>query len=372
MNLKSVAVYAYGCRCKSFESFREQKYVEAEIIEREINLIDKYLIEDQDVSTELRCIIVSGNSVTLEYLYPTWSRRIDAEQLRSNLKSNYSKIRSFKFTNQWMNISFKLREDKQAILEDYRRLLDFSTEFRSETDAVLGFVEKSDMQQIQYVDLKQYSPMMIVGESGMGKTELVISMLDSLMRRSEPKDLQFAIIDRDVNEIVDRLDLKDSDYLHRFEPVNIKDRKSVYEMLSEVVKEINRRKILSERSEKVVTVKGTIDQFAQIIVVLDQFDNFIYSRFEIIEMIRLIAKADPSLNVRLIMTSRNTNNADFALRTSPKEYFNRTFELKVNSLVTLNNKYVSSHVKKVAELFDRIGTPIKSFETIRLSEDTKI
>ena len=81
-NLKSVAVYAYDCRCKSFESFRKQKYVEAEIIEREIDLIDKYLIEDQNVSTELRSIIVFENSVTLEYLYPTWSQKIDAERLK--------------------------------------------------------------------------------------------------------------------------------------------------------------------------------------------------------------------------------------------------------------------------------------------------
>ena len=89
-------------------------------------------------------------------------------------------------------------------------------------------------------------------------------------------------------------------------------------------------------------------------------------------MIRLIAKADPSLNVRLIMTSRNTNNADFSLCTSPEEYFNRTFELKVNSLVTLNNKYTSSRVKKIAELFNRNGSLTNSFETIRLSKDAKI
>lgn len=372
MNFKSVTVYANGCRCSSFDKFQKENRAEAEIIEREINLIEKYLIEDQSVSTELRYIIVSKDSVNLEYLYPEWSHKIDAERLKSNLKSNSSKIQSFKFTNQWMNISFRLRDDEQSIQEDYHQMIDYSTEFRSETDAVLGFVERSNMQQIQYVDLKQYSPMMIVGESGMGKTELIISMLDSLMRRSEPRDLQFAIIDRDVDEILERLNLAESGYLHKFRPVDIKDRQSVYETLSEVVIEINRRKLLRERFEKVVTYKGTTDQFAQIIVVIDQFDNFVYSRFEIMKMIRLIATADPSLNVRLIMTSLNTNNADFALRTSPKDYFNQTYRLKVNSLVSLNNKYASSSVKKVAELFDRIGSPMTSFETVKISKINKI
>ena len=372
MNLKSVTVYANGCRCSSFDKFQKENSIEAEIIEREINLIDKYLIEDQNVSTKLRCIIVFKNSVTLEYLYPTWSHKIDAEKLKSNLKKNSSKIQSFKFTKQLMNISFRLRDDEQSIQEDYRQLLDFSTEFRSETDAVLGFVEMSDMRQIQYVDLKRCSPMMIIGESGMGKTELVISMLDSMMKRSEPRDLQFVIIDRDVDKIVDRLNLKESGYLHKFEPVSIKDRQSVYEMLSEVVIEINRRKLLRERFETVVTYKGTTDQFAQIVVVLDQFDNFIYSRFEIIEMLRLIAKADPSLNVRLIMTSRNTNNADFALRTSPKRYFDQTFELNISSLVVLNDKRVSSRLKKIAELFDRNGILTNSFETVKIAKIDKI
>lgn len=369
MNLKSVTVYANDCRCSSFDKFQKENSIEAEIIEREIDLIEKYLIEDQNVSTELRCIIVSKDLVTLEYLYPTWSQKIDAERLKSNLKKNSSKIRSFKFTKQWMNISFRLKDDEQSIQEDYRQLLDFSTEFRSETDAVLGFVEMSDMRQIQYVDLKRFSPMMIVGESGMGKTELVISILDSMMKKSKPRYLQFAIIDRDICEIIDRLNLEESGYLHKFAPVDISDRRSVYETLSEVVEEIERRKILIERSDEVVTYKGTIDQFAQIIVTIDRFDNFIYSRFEIMKMIKLIAKADPSLNVRLIMTSRNTNNADFALYTSPTEYFNRTYELKVNSLVSFNKKYVSSRVKTVIELFDRIGTPVKSFETVKLSRD---
>lgn len=367
-NLTSITVYANGCRCKSFEAFRKENRVEAEIIEHEIELIDQYLIDDQSVSTELRCIIVFKDSVTLEYLYPTWSRKIDRDRLKSNLEMNSSKIRTFKFTKQWMNISFRLREDEQSIQEDYRRLLDYSTLCRSQTDAVLGFVEMSDMRQIQYVDLKRFSPMMIVGESRMGKTELVISMLDSMMKKSKLRDLQFAIIDRDADEIVDRLNLKESGYLHKFEPVNIKDRQSVYETLSEVVKEIDRRKFLHERFEKVVTFKGAIDQFAQIIVVLDQFDNFIYSRFEIMKMIRLIAEANPSLNVRLIMTSRNKNNADFALYTSPSEYFNRTFELKVNSLVSLNDKYISSCPRKVAEIFNRDGIKMQSFETVKISK----
>ena len=368
-NLKSVKVYAQGCKDVTLDEYRKDNLGETEIIKREIDLIQKYLIEDQNVSTELRAIIIFGNSVDLEYTYPTWSRKIDAEQLKSNLEKNSSKIASFKLMSQTMKISFRIRNDKQSFQEDYRQLLDFSTEFRSETDAVLGFVEMSDMRQIQYIDLKRFSPMMIVGESRMGKTELVITMLDSMMKKSKPRYLQFAIIDRDISEIIDRLNLEESGYLHKFAPVDISDRRSVYKILSEVVEEIERRKILIERSDEVVTYKGATDQFAQIIVTIDRFDNFIYSRFEIMEMIKLIAKADPSLNVRLIMTSRNTNNADFALYTSPTEYFDRTYELKVNSLVSFNKKYVSSRVKTVIELFDRIGTPVKSFETVKLSRD---
>lgn len=367
-NLASVTVYADGFRGVSFKDYQSEHKVEADIVGREISLIQKYLIDDQDVSTEIRSIMIFGHSVTLEYTYPTWSRKIDAERLKSNLETNSSKIRKFVFTKRWMNVLFRLREDEQSVQEDYRQLLNYSTACRSQTEAVLGFVERSNMQHMQYVDLKRYSPMMIVGESGMGKTDLVISMLDSMMKKSKPRDLQFAIIDRDINEIVDRLNLKESGYLHKFEPVDIVDRQSVSETLSEVVKEIERRKFLRERFEKVVTYKGVIDQFAQIIVTIDRFDNFIYSRFEIIKMIRLIAEADPSLNVRLIMTSRNVHNSEFSLQSSPKKYFNDAFELKVNSLISLDDKYIASCPRKVAELFDRNGMKIKSFETVKISK----
>lgn len=367
-NLASVTVYADGFRGVSFRDYQSDHKAEAEIIAREIGLIQKYLIDGQDVSTELRSIMIFGHSVTLEYTYPTWSRKIDADRLKSNLETNSSKIRKFVFTKRWMNVSFRLREDEQSVQEDYRQLLDYSMPCRSQTDAVLGFVERSNMQHMQYADLKRYSPMMIVGESGIGKTELVISMLDSMMKKSKPRDLQFAIIDRDINGIVNRLNLKDSGYLHKFEPVDIVDRQSVSETLSEVVKEIERRKMLLERFNKVVTYKGVIDQWCQIIVTIDRLDNFVYSRFEIIKMIRLIAEADPSLNVRLIMTSRNTHNSEFALYSSPKEFFNRTYELKVNSLAVLNDKRISSCPRKVAELFDRDGMKIKSFETVKISK----
>lgn len=367
-NLASVTVYADGFRGVSFRDYQSDHKAEAEIIGREISLIQKYLIDEQDVSTELRSIMIFGHSVTLEYTYPTWSHKIDADRLKSNLETNSSKIRKFVFTKRWMNVLFRLREDEQSVQEDYRQLLDYSIPCRSQTDAVLGFVERSNMQHMQYVDLKRYSPMMIVGESGMGKTDLVISMLDSMMKKSKPRDLQFAIIDRDINEIVDRLNLKESGYLHKFEPVDIVDRQSVSETLSNVVKEIERRKFLRERFDKVVTYKGVIDQFAQIIVTIDRFDNFIYSRFEIIKMIRLIAEADPSLNVRLIMTSRNVHNSEFALQSSPKKYFNDAFELKVNSLISLDDKYIASCPRKVAELFDRNGMKIKSFETVKISK----
>lgn len=367
-NLASVTVYADGFRGVSFKDYQSEHKVEAEIIAREISLIQRYLIDEQDVSTELRSIMIFGHSVTLEYTYPTWSHKLDADRLKSNLETKSSKIRKFVFTKRWMNVLFRLREDEQSVQEDYRQLLDYSIPCRSQTDAVLGFVERSNMQHMQYVDLKRYSPMMIVGESRMGKTELVISMLDSMMKKSKPRDLQFAIIDRDINEIVDRLNLKESGYLHKFEPVDIVDRQSVSETLSKVVEEIERRKMLLERFDKVVMYKGLIDQFAQIIVTIDRLDNFVYSRFEIIKMIRLIAEADPSLNVRLIMTSRNVHNSEFALQSSPKKYFNDAFELKVNSLISLDDKYIASCPRKVAELFDRNGMKIKSFETVKISK----
>lgn len=370
-NLQSVTVHAHGRRGTSFNEYRKENRAEAEIIKYEIDLIEKYLIDDQDVSTELRFISIFGNSVTLEYRYPTWSHKINAERLKSNLEMNSSKIRSFKFTKVWMTVSMRLRNDIRSLEEDYHQLLDYSTPCREASDVVLGFAKSSNLQKIEFADLTKYSPMMIVGESGIGKTEMVISMLDSMMQRSAPRNLQFVLIDRDVDRIVERLGLDDSGYLEKFKPLGLDDRRSIYETLAAVVDEINLRKMLLDRCENFVTYKGFVDQFAQIVVVLDRFDKFVYSRFEIIEMIRLIAKADPRLNVRLIVVSRNTTHSDMLLRMSPKEYFDRNFDLVVNSLVSFNHSLASNKHLRSAEVFNKIGACVKSIETVKLSKDTK-
>ena len=126
-NLASVTVYADGFRGVSFKDYQSEHEVEAEIIEREISLIQRYLIDEQDVSTELRSIMIFGHSVTLEYTYPTWSHKIDSDRLKSNLETKSSKIRKFVFTKRWMNVFFRLREDEQSVQEDYRQLLNYST-----------------------------------------------------------------------------------------------------------------------------------------------------------------------------------------------------------------------------------------------------
>lgn len=368
-SLKSVKVYAHGCRDVTLEEYRKDNLGETEIIKREIDLIQKYLIEDQNVSTELRAIIIFGNSVTLEYTYPTWSRKIDAERLKSNLEKNSSKIRSFKLLSQTMKISFRIRNDEESIQKDYRQLLDYSTECRSKTDAVLGFVERSNMQHLRYVDLTKYSPIMISGYAGSGKTEMIISMLDSLMKRSESRDLQFALIDQDVDKIIDRLDLKESDYIRKFASTDLRDRGTIHDILAAVVEEIDRRKILHERFDKVVTYKGVIDQWCQIIVVIDDFELFRYSRYELMSLIRKIAEADPSLNVRLIMTTHDGRLVEFIGTLTVKEYFKQRYDLNVNTLVRVDIDQSSSKSRRIADLFSNDGFRKISVETIKLSKE---
>lgn len=368
-NLASVTVYADGFGGVSFKDYQSEHKVEAEIVAREIGLIQKYLIDEQDVSTELRSIMIFGHSVTLEYIYPTWSRKIDAERLKSNLEKNSSKIRSFKLLSQTMKISFRIRNDEESIQKDYRQLLDYSTECRSKTDAVLGFVERSNMQHLRYVDLAKYSPIMISGYAGSGKTEMIISMLDSLMKRSESRDLQFALIDRDVDKIIDRLDLRKSGYIDKFDHTVIRNRGKVHEILAAVVEEIDRRKFLSERFDKVVTYQGLIDQWCQIVVVIDDFELFQYSRYPLMPLIRKIAEADPSLNVRLIMASHEAKLVEFIGTLTVKEYFKQRYDLNVNTLVRVDIDQSSSKSRRIADLFSNDGFRKISVETIKLSKE---
>lgn len=369
-NLRSVTVYAHGRRdVTNFKELQSENYVEAEIIEREINLINKYLIEEQDVSTELKCIIISGNLVILEYLYPTWSHKIDAERLKSNLEKNSSKIRSFKFTKQRINISFRMRDDERSIEKDYLQLLEYAAPCMKRSDAVLGFMGDSDKLGIKFSDLSIDSPMMIAGYAGSGKTELIISMLHSMMQHEKSRDLQFALIDQDVDKIISRLDLRKSGYIDKFACTDLRNRGNVHDILAAVLEEIDRRKFLRERFDKVVTYQGLIDQWCQIVVVIDHFELFQYSRYELMSLIKKIADADRSLNVRLIMTTHDGRLAEFLGTHTAKEYFKKRYDLNVNTLVKVDNDQSSGTLRYIADLFSNEGFRRASVETIKLSKE---
>ena len=368
-NLKSVTVYADGFRGVSFKDYQSEHKVEAEIIAREIGLIQKYLIDDQEVSTELRCIMIFGHSVTLEYTYPTWSHKIDADRLKSNLETKSSKIRKFVFTNQWMNVLFRLREDERSIEKDYLQLLEYAAPCMKRSDAVLGFMQDSDKIGIKFSDLSIDSPMMISGYAGSGKTEMIISMLHSMMQHEKSRDLQFALIDQDVDKIIGRLDLRKSGYIDKFACTDLRNRGNVHDILTAVLEEIDRRKFLRERFDKVVTYKGMIDQWCQIVVVIDHFELFQYSRYEIMSLIKKIADADRSLNVRLIMTTHDRRLLEFLGTHTVKEYFKKRYDLNVNTLVEVENDRTSDASRHTADLFSSEGFRRASVETIKLSKE---
>lgn len=268
-----------------------------------------------------------------------------------------------------MKVRFRLKDSAESIEEDYRQLLKYAAPCMKKSDAVIGFKGDSDNLGIQFSDLSIDSPMTISGHPGSGKTELVISMLHSMMQHEEPRDLQFALIDQDVDEIVDRLDLKKSGYIDKFNHTVIRNRGKVHEILAAVVEEIDRRKFLSERFDKVVTYKGLIDQWCQIVVVIDQFELFQYSRYNIMTLIKYIAEADRSLNVRLIMTTHNGRSSEFLGTHAVEEYFKKLYDLNVKTLVKVDNDQSSRESRHIADLFNKDGFRRASVKTIKLSKE---
>lgn len=368
-NLQSVQTYADGNRVVSFGSYKQSHLDQASFIEKEIDLIEKYLIKDQSVTTELRSIEIFSNSVCLQYSYPKWLHKIDADRLKSNLEKNSSKIRSFKFTKKRMNVSFRLKEDERSIEKDYLQLLEYAAPCMKRSDAVLGFMRDSDKLGIKFSDLSIDSPMMIAGYAGSGKTELIISMLHSMMQHEKPRDLQFALIDQDVDKIISRLDLRKSGYIDKFACTDLRNRGNVHDILAAVLEEIDRRKFLRERFDKVVTYQGLIDQWCQIVVVIDHFELFQYSRYELMSLIKKIAEADRSLNVRLIMTTHDGRLAEFLGTHTAKEYFKKLYDLNVNTLVKVDTDQSSGTLRYTADLFSNEGFRGASVETIKLSKE---
>lgn len=368
-NLQSVQTYADGNRAVSFDLYKRSHYDQASFIEREIDLIEKYLIKDQSVTTELKAIEIFSNSVCLQYSYPKWLQKLDADRLRSNLEKESSNIRSFELTKTHMKVRFRLKEDERSIEKDYLQLLEYAAPCMKRSDAVIGFKGDSDNLGIQFSDLSIDSPMMISGYARSGKTELIISMLHSMMQHEKSRDLQFALIDQDVDEIIGRLDLRKSGYIDKFACTDLRNRGNVHDILTAVLEEIDRRKFLRERFDKVVTYKGMIDQWCQIVVVIDHFELFQYSRYELMSLIKKIAEADRSLNVRLIMTTHDRRLLEFLGTHTVKEYFKKRYDLNVNTLVEVENDRTSDASRHTADLFSSEGFRRASVETIKLSKE---
>lgn len=369
-HLYFVPVFQTSREASSFSSFERQNKDVATTVRKEVDLIEKYLIKDQSVTTELKTIEIFSNSVCLQYSYPKWMHKLDADRLRSNLEKSSSKISSFELTKTHMKVRFRLKNSIESIEEDYRQLLKYAAPCMKRSDAVFGFKGDSDNLGIQFSDLSIDSPMMISGYPGSGKTELVISMLHSMMQHEEPRDLQFALIDQDVEEIIDRLDLKKSGYIDKFDHAVIRNRGKVHDILAAVVEEIERRKILSKRLDKVVTHKGLIDQWCQIVVVIDQFELFQQSRYNIMQLIKYIARADRSLNVRLIMTTTHDGRlSEFLGIHTVEEYFKELYDLNVKTLVRVDNDQSSHESRHIADLFNKDGFRRASVKTIKLSKE---
>lgn len=90
-NLQSVQTYSDGNRAVSFGLYKQSHRDQASFIEKEIDLIEKYLIKDQFVTTELKAIEIFSNSVCLQYSYPKWMHKLDADRLKSNLEKRIFK-----------------------------------------------------------------------------------------------------------------------------------------------------------------------------------------------------------------------------------------------------------------------------------------
>ncbi len=253
--------------------------------------------------------------------------------------------------------------------KDYRKMIESAAPCMKKSDVAMGFNTMTDHLHLQFSDLSIDSPMMISGYAGSGKTEMIISMLHSMIQHEKPRDLQFALIDQDVDKIIDRLDLRESGYIDKFACTDLRNRGTIHDILAAVLEEIDRRKFLRERFDKVVTYKGMIDQWCQIVVVIDHFELFEYSRYELMSLIRKIAEADRSLNVRLIMTTHDRRLVDFIGARTVKDYFKQRYDLNVNTLVEVDNKQSFGKSRHTADLFSNEGFRRASVETIKLSKE---
>lgn len=86
-------------------------------------------------------------------------------------------------------------------------------------------------------------------------------------------------------------------------------------------------------------------------------------------LIRYIAAADRSLNVRLIMTTHDGRLSEFLGIHTVEEYFKELYDLNVKTLARVDNEQSSDKSHHTADLFNKDGFRRSSVKTIKLSKE---
>ena len=172
-----------------------------------------------------------------------------------------------------------LLEERSSLLDEDKKYYSLSKlTFKKDLDKKLLFPIGINSEDKYYVDLEEKTSMLILGETGSGKSNLLNTIVISYLLKNTPDELKFIFVDPRGVEFNAYNTIP-----HLLKPV-ITDTNRSIEELKEIKKEMyKRRDLFVDNMVKTISVYNEMfeDKIPHIVVIIDEFSDLLnYKNFE--------------------------------------------------------------------------------------------
>jgi S-DNA-T family DNA segregation ATPase FtsK/SpoIIIE len=280
-----------------------------------VNLKATYLIicESENIYPESDVVIDSK-----ENKYYLNKDEFDFEFNSGNIEKRIIELNNYKFSNeQYAKIKtslyelFNIDSINKLVTKDYNRSL----------DTIIGYNFENEQVSLDIHENGDGAHGLIVGTTGSGKSELIISLLLSLAMNYSPKVLNMVIIDFKGTTIISNLVYKKFKLPHVINSLSNIDESTIERALCSFKIECKKRMILFKRMseltnessmnidlyQQVFKEEYNLDYLAHLLIVIDEFAELKSNNDYFIGEIISLARIGRSLGIHLLLSTQKVS-----------------------------------------------------------------
>jgi S-DNA-T family DNA segregation ATPase FtsK/SpoIIIE len=242
----------------------------------------------------------------------------DFEFISGNIEKRVTELNNYKFTNEKYTKTksslyelFNIESITELVTKDYNRSL----------DTVIGYNFNNEQVSLDIHENADGAHGLIVGTTGSGKSEFIISLLLSLAMNYSPKVLNMVIIDFKGTTIISNLVYKNAKLPHVINNLSNIDESTIERALFSFKIECKKRMILFKKMSEITNESSmnidlyqqvykeeyNLDYLAHLLIVIDEFAELKSSNDYFISEIISLARIGRSLGIHLLLSTQKVS-----------------------------------------------------------------